>query len=179
MDEPNAWGPEVMDNITARWATSRLADMIVRLGPTLTTLVIRGCAFVGATDPSLHIEPHNGFLDYALSFCHRLEYLAIDFCVTGPRLLSSLTTGSSSSNEQNGSRLKNIILFGRPRHTSALMLRELLEITEPATVLPSLKTITLADFPIHRAHLIPWSSREVRRLQAVCRERKIWFGVTS
>ncbi|KAG0149521.1 hypothetical protein CROQUDRAFT_669206 [Cronartium quercuum f. sp. fusiforme G11] len=104
-DVNGMWGGMMVkggrDNVQTRWVSKTLADLLIKLGPMLHVLVIRGCSFAGVTDPSLLAEPHCGSFDYALSFCHQLRHLAINWSVTGPDLLHLITTGPSPDPESD------------------------------------------------------------------------------
>lgn len=178
----------------------------------------------------------DGFLDHSLRSCTQLEHLVIEWHGTGPDLLNSLTYQHLDSNmddsavslvtphpsgltsnpsahvsetslvNRNGRFLKTLSFCGRPQHTSASMLREVLEEgtmlmgenslagthsapgddnaihldgdDKTSLMFPSLKSINLVEFPSERLHqLPPWPSRELRKLRAVCKARGIAFGL--
>jgi len=87
------------------------ADLLVELGPTLKRLALKDTFGNGLGMPvaqinaTLRSAPHDGSLDYALSYCTHLEQLALEWTLTGLKFLESIQFAP----------LHTLALIGTPR----------------------------------------------------------------
>ncbi|GAA5872865.1 hypothetical protein JCM16303_006858 [Sporobolomyces ruberrimus] len=115
---PHGPGGQGANVNTPPFASSTIADLLVRCGGNLDRLVLQDLGQVGGVNPNFAAYPHSSNFDHALSTLTSLRYLSVQFAYTGPDLITSL---SSMSN------LVKLCLSGTPIHTSADLFADKLE----------------------------------------------------
>ena len=104
-------------------------------------------------NPSLRVEPHNGVLDHALSFCTGLSELALDWSLAGTNFLTSVKPAP----------LTNLVLIGGPTNLDGKTFVKFIE-----NDAEQLEKLSLVSFAMNQG--ASWSARDIRALRRLTEE---------
>ncbi|GAA5958745.1 hypothetical protein JCM3765_006023 [Sporobolomyces pararoseus] len=140
------------------FASSTIADLLIRCGGNLERLVLQDLGETGAVNPNFAAAPHNSNFDHVLSSLTSLRELSIQFSYTGTGFLASLSQIP---------HLRNLSLSGTPIHTSADLFADKLE-----HGLGELETLTISgQFAGMRGGQGGWNGAGVRKVKQAAKDR--------
>ncbi|GAA6005835.1 hypothetical protein JCM11491_004027 [Sporobolomyces phaffii] len=140
------------------FASSTIADLLIRCGDNLERLALRDLAETGSMNPNFAAAPHNANFDHALSSLTTLRDLSLQFAYTGANFLDSLSSIP---------RLRHLSLSGTPVHTSADLFADKLD-----RGLGELESLTISgQFAGTRGGQGGWNGAGVRRVKQAAKDR--------